>query len=153
MTSNTMHHVAAAIEDAVKIPLIHIVDPVGRLLNLAGMRMVGLLGTSYTMELPFWRDRLARQFGIEVLTPDAEDRQLVHRVIFEELCVGQVREASRKEFVRVSESLAGRGAEAVILGCTEVGMLLGPKDVTVPVFDTTELHAEAAVNFILSGAL
>jgi len=153
MTSNTMHHVAAAIEDAVKIPLIHIVDPVGRLLNLAGMRMVGLLGTSYTMELPFWRDRLARQFGIEVLNPEAEDRQLVHRVIFEELCVGQVRDASRKQFVRVSESLARRGAEAVILGCTEVGMLLGPQDVTVPVFDTTELHAEAAVNFILSGAL
>jgi aspartate racemase len=150
LTSNTMHHVASAIEDAVRIPLIHIVDPVGRALEAAGIRRAGLLGTTYTMELPFWRDRMARRFGIELVTPEPEDRQLVHRVIFEELCLGVVRGGSREEFVRISDHLGRRGAEAVILGCTEIGMLLGPQDVSLPVFETTARHADAAVEFVLS---
>jgi aspartate racemase len=149
MTSNTMHYVADAIEDAVRIPLLHIVDPVGEVLELAGIRCAGLLGTRYTMELPFWRERMTKRFDIEVVVPEQQDRDLVHRVIFDELCLGVVSDASRGRFVRVIERLAGAGAEAVILGCTEIGMLIGAQDVSLPVFDTTELHAAAAVKFAL----
>jgi aspartate racemase len=149
ITSNTMHQVADAVEDAVRIPLLHIVDPVGKGLELAGIRRAGLIGTRYTMELPFWRERMARRFGIEVLVPEADDRETLHRVIFEELCLGAVREPSRESFVRISERLAAAGAEALILGCTEIGLLIGIHDVTLPVFDTTDLHAAAAVAFSL----
>jgi aspartate racemase len=147
MTSNTMHQVASAIEDAVRIPLLHIVDPTGRALESAGVKRAGLLGTSYTMELPFWKERMARRFGISVLTPEADDRAMVHKVIFEELCLGQIRGASREAFGKVAARLAAAGAEALILGCTEIGLLIGPQDVTLPVFDTTRYHCEAAVDF------
>ena len=150
MTSNTMHHVAAAIEDAVRIPLIHIVDPTGKALEAAGVRRAGLLATRYTMELPFWKDRMARRFGIDVVIPEAEDREMIHRVIFAELCRGVIRGPSREALVKVSERLGARGAEGIILGCTEIGLLVGPQDVPLPVFDTTPLHATAAVKFSLS---
>jgi len=147
ITSNTMHQVAEAVEDAVRIPLLHIVDPTGKALESAGVKRAGLIGTRYTMELPFWKDRMARRFGIEVITPEAEDRSMVHQVIFDELCLGQIRGASREAFAGVAGRLAASGAEALILGCTEVGLLIGPQDVSLPVFDTTHWHCEAAVAF------
>jgi len=152
MTSNTMHHVADAIQDAVRIPLLHIVDPIGDVLEVAGIRRAGLLGTRYTMELPFWRERMTKRFDIDLVVPDQQDRDLVHRVIFDELCLGVVSDGSRKRFVKVVERLAAAGAKAVILGCTEIRMLIGVQDVLLPVFDTTELHAAAAVKFALSPA-
>jgi aspartate racemase len=145
-----MHHVAEAVEDAVRIPLLHIVDPTGRALETAGVKRAGLIGTRYTMELPFWKDRMARRFGIEVITPEAVDRELVHQVIFNELCLGQIRGASREAFSKVVERLESSGAEAMILGCTEIGLLIGPQDVSLPVFDTTRCHCDAAVDFSLA---
>jgi aspartate racemase len=149
ITSNTMHQVAGAVEDAVRIPLIHIVDPTGQALETAGVKRGGLIGTRYTMELPFWKDRMARRFGIDIVTPEAEDRSMVHQVIFNELCLGQIRGASRDAFARVAERLKTAGAQALIFGCTEVGLLIGPQDVPLPVFDTTRCHCEAAVAFSL----
>jgi aspartate racemase len=147
LCTNTMHHVAAPIEAAVGIPLLHIVDPTGAALRAAGVRRVGLLGTRFTMELPFWRDRLRERFGIELLVPGSPDRAEVHRIIYEELCRGRIEEASRAAYVTVIERLAAEGTEAVILGCTEIGLLVRPSDSPLPVFDTTVLHSEAAVDF------
>lgn len=149
LCTNTMHAVAPAIEDAVAIPLLHIVDATGAALQAAGIGRAGLLGTRYTMEQPFWRERLEQRCGIELVVPAAEDRALVHRVIFEELCRGTVRDASRVAYVGVIEGLAAQGAEAVILGCTEIGLLVNAADSPLPVFDTTAIHVEAAVAFIL----
>jgi aspartate racemase len=151
LCTNTMHHVATTIEAAVSIPLLHIVDPTGGALRAAGAHRVGLLGTRFTMELPFWRDRLQERFGVELLVPEPADRAEVHRIIYEELCRGRVLDASRAAYVAVIERLAAAGAEAVILGCTEIGLLVKPKDSPLPVFDTTVLHAEAAVEFCVGG--
>ena len=150
LATNTMHQVAADIERAIEIPLIHIVDPTGEALARHRVRRAGLLGTRYTMELPFWRDRLRDRHGIELVIPDATDRALVHRVIFDELCRGRIEPASRAEYVAVTERLRAAGAEAVIFGCTEIGMLLRQDSVVLPVFDTTVLHAAAAVAFSLT---
>lgn len=152
LCTNTMHHVAAAIEDAVHIPLLHIVDITGAALHAAGVRCAGLLGTRYTMELPFWRDRLRERFGIELVVPEAEHRLRVHRVIYDELCRGIVADASRAEYVEVIRSLANQGAEGVILGCTEITLLIRAEDSPLPVFDTTVLHVGAAVDFCLAEA-
>ncbi len=149
LATNTMHHVAGAIESAVSIPLLHILDPTGVALRGAGIRRVGLLGTRYTMELPFWRERLADRFGIELIVPEAEERAVVHRVIYEELCRGQVVESSRDAYAGIITRLSARGAEAVVLGCTEISLLIKPPDVRVPLFDTTELHVEAALEFAI----
>ena len=153
LATNTMHHVAGAIERAVSIPLLHIVDVTGAALDRAGVRRVGLLGTRYTMELPFWRERLAERFGIGVVVPDEADRTTVHRVIYEELCKGRVEPDSRAAYQAVIGRLTREGATAVVLGCTEITLLVGPADSPLPVFDTTALHADAAVEFMLrSGA-
>jgi len=144
LCTNTMHKVAEAIEAAVDIPLLHIADPTAAAIRSAGLRRVGLLGTRFTMEQPFYRERLERRHGIEVLVPDEADRTEVHRVIYEELCQGSVHEASRQAYRQVIARLVERGAEAVILGCTEIGLLLGPRDASVALFDTTSLHARAA---------
>lgn len=149
LCTNTMHYVAPAIERAVSIPLLHIVDVTGAALQAAGVRRAGLLGTRYTMELPFWRERLEARYGIEVVVPPEAQRAGVHRIIFEELCRGIVDDGSRAEYVEVIEGLAGQGAEAVVLGCTEIGLLVGAADSPVPVFDTTALHVDAAVTFCL----
>jgi len=149
ITSNTMHQVADAVVDAVRIPLIHIVDPTGKALETAGIKRAGLIGTRYTMELPFWKERMARRFGIDVITPGAEDRAMVHQVIFDELCLGRILDASRAAFAEVAERLQASGAEALILGCTEIGLLIGPQAVSLPAFDTTRFHCEAAVDFSL----
>ena len=144
LCTNTMHKVADAIEAAVGIPLLHIADPTAEAIRAAGLRTVGLLGTRFTMEQDFYVGRLEGWHGLTVLTPPAEQRALVHRVIYEELVLGRVLEPSRAAYRQVIEDLVARGAEGVILGCTEISMLVGPGDARVPLFDTTELHARAA---------
>ena len=151
LCTNTMHKVAPAIEAAVSIPLLHIADATAAAVKAAGVRRVGLLGTRFTMEQDFYRGRLEERHGLEVLVPRDEDRGLVHRVIYEELCIGLVSEESRERFREVIRRLVARGAEGVILGCTEIAMLVSPPDSPVPVFDTTRIHAAAAVDLALDG--
>jgi aspartate racemase len=143
--TNTMHKVAPAVAAAASVPLLHIADATGEAIRGAGIRRIGLLGTAFTMEDTFYRDRLVERFGLEVLVPEAADRQMVHRVIFDELCQGVIREESRAAYRAVMASLVARGAGGIILGCTEIGLLVSAADATVPLFDTTRLHAEAAV--------
>ena len=150
LATNTMHEVATDIESAIDIPLIHIVDPTGEALARQGIRRAGLLGTRYTMELPFWRERMRERYSIEVLVPNKADRALVDRIIFDELCRGRIDAGSRARYVTVTERLQAAGADAVIFGCTEIGLLLRPADVALPAFDTTALHAAAAVSFCLA---
>ncbi len=150
LCTNTMHKVASAIEARVRVPLLHIGDPTGSAVRARGLRRVGLLATRFTMEEPFYRERLAARFGLDVLTPPASDRELVHRVIYEELCQGRIDARSRAEYVRVAAELVAAGAEGIVFGCTEIGMLLEPADVAAPVFDTTVLHARAAVDRALA---
>ena len=146
-----MHKVAPAIEAAVAIPLLHIADPTAAAIHQAGLSCVGLLGTRFTMEQDFYRARLTDRHGIDVVIPDDDDRALVHRVIYEELCLGRVEEASRLAYRDVIQRLVAQGAQGVILGCTEISMLVGVEDAAVPLFDTTGLHAAAAVQVALAG--
>lgn len=150
LCTNTMHRVAPALEAAVAVPLLHIADPTAEAIRRAGLATVGLIGTRFTMEQDFYRDRL-RGHGLEVLTPPPADRELVHRVVYEELCRGRVLDASRADYRRVMADLVARGAQAVILGCTEISLLVGPQDATVPLFDTTRLHALSAAGRALEG--
>ncbi len=152
LCTNTMHKVADAIESAVQIPLLHIADPTAAQVRQAGLGTVGLLGTRFTMEQPFYKDRLVQQHGLQVLVPSASDRDTVHRIIYEELCLGQVREVSRQAYQRVMADLVAQGAQAIILGCTEISLLVGPDDVPVPLFDTTAIHAGHAVDWALGRA-
>lgn len=145
LCTNTMHRVAPQIESSVDIPLLHIADPTGAAIHAHGLRTVGLLGTRFTMEQEFYRGRLIERFELDVLVPDADDRDMIHRVIYDELCLGIVRDTSRGEYQRVVERLAGRGAQGIILGCTEIGLLLQQQHSQIRLFDTTRLHAEAAV--------
>ena len=150
LCTNTMHKVAPAIEAAVNIPLIHIADAAAEAIKRAGIASVGLLGTRFTMEENFYRGRLFEKHGLEVLVPDANARTQVDRVIYDELCQGKVLEESRRVYVGIIEVLAERGAEAVILGCTEIGLLIKQQDSPLPVFDTTYIHAGRAVDIALS---
>lgn len=149
LCTNTMHKVAPQIEAAVSIPLCHIADPTADDIRSAGHATVGLLGTRFTMEQAFYRDRLEQRHGLRVLTPDAADRDAVHRIIYEELCLGVVSDASRAEYRRVMADLVARGAQAIILGCTEISLLVGSQDSAVPLFDTTAIHARAAAELAL----
>ncbi|WP_328677105.1 aspartate/glutamate racemase family protein [Streptomyces sp. NBC_00322] len=148
--TNTMHKVAGQVEAAVSVPLLHLADATADAVRAQGLGRVGLLGTAFTMEQDFYRDRLAGH-GLDVLTPDAEGRALVHRVIYEELCLGVVREESRAAYQDVIAEFVTAGAEGVVLGCTEIELLIGEKDSPVPVFPTTRLHVEAAVDAALGG--
>ena len=150
--TNTMHKLADQVEAAVKIPLIHIADATAHKIQAKKLKKVGLLGTAFTMEQDFYKGRLTEKFGLEVVVPNASDRALIHRVIYDELCQGKVLPDSEAEFVRVMDELAACGAEGVILGCTEIMLLVGQQDAAVPVFDTTQIHAEAAVDFSLEGS-
>lgn len=150
LCTNTMHRVAPAIGAAVGVPLLHIADPTAAAIEAAGLTRVGLLGTRFTMEQDFYRDRLSALHGIEVLVPDEDDRSTVHRIIYEELCLGVVDDASRNEYRAIIDRLVRAGAQAVILGCTEIGMLVRPADSPVPLFDTTDLHARAAAHWATS---
>ena len=151
LCTNTMHKVAPRIEAAVGIPLLHIADPTAAAIQTAGHTSVGLLGTRFTMEQPFYRDRLVQRHGLQVIVPDAADRACVHRIIYEELCLGSVRPQSREAFRQVLARLTAQGAQAVILGCTEISLLIGPQDADVPLFDTTAIHARAAAEHALAG--
>lgn len=151
LCTNTMHKVAPAIEAAVGIPFVHIADPTGQAALEGGTLKVGLLGTAFTMEQAFLKDRLAAM-GLTVLVPDAQERREVHRIIFEELCVGVISDESRKVYQHVIASLAARGAQSIILGCTEIGLLIKPEHSALPLLDTTLLHAQAAVAFALDGS-
>jgi aspartate racemase len=145
LCTNTMHKVADQITDAVDIPFVHIADTTAHAVRAAGLQTVGLLATGYTMEQDFYVGRLRDMHGLEVLVPGDGDRRIVHDVIYDELCVGVVRDESREQYRRIMGELAQRGAQGILLGCTEIDLLVGPQDAPVPVFDTTRLHAERAV--------
>jgi aspartate racemase len=149
--TNTMHKVADQVTDAVSVPLLHLADTTAAAVRAAGRKTVGLLGTAFTMEQDFYRGRLA-EHGLEVLIPEPADRDMVHRVIYDELCQGIIRPESRAAYRRVIDELVSRGAEGVILGCTEIELLIWPDDSPVPVFPTTRLHVEAAVDAALGTA-
>jgi aspartate racemase len=145
LCTNTMHKLATEIEQAVSIPLLHIADPTAEEIQSRGLQTVGLLGTKFTMEEAFYRERLETKHNLSVIIPEQADRDIVHHVIYEELCHGRVVEQSRNEFQRIIEELQHRGAQAVILGCTEIELLVRQEDSCLPLFDTTALHARAAV--------
>jgi aspartate racemase len=144
LCTNTMHKVADQISAAIRIPFLHIADATARAIQARGLHTVGLLGTRPTMEEDFYRGRLTSEHGLEVLVPDEAGRRDVHRVIFEELCLGRIEEASRARFVEIIADLTNRGAGGVILGCTEIGLLVRPEDVDIATFDTAAIHAAAA---------
>lgn len=147
--TNTMHKVAPQVQSRVNIPLVHIADATAQVIRQKGMKTVGLLGTAFTMEQDFYKGRLENSFGLKVLTPPKADRQIVHNVIYQELCLGQIKENSREKYLRIIDDLADQGAEAVILGCTEIGLLVGAEDTAVPLLDTTAIHAARAVSLAL----
>lgn len=152
LATNTMHRVCASIEAAIAIPFLHIADPTGAALRAAGVTRVGLLGTRYTMEQDFYVGRLRDVHGIEAIVPDDAARADVHRIIYDELCHGNVKTESRQVYQHTIEALAQAGAQAVILGCTEITLLIRAEDSALPVFDTTALHAQAAVDWALNEA-
>ena len=151
LCTNTMHKVVGAIESAVTIPMLHIADATAAEIQRAGLRRVGLLATRFTMEQDFYRGRLESQHGIEVVVPEQAERELVHRVIYDELCLGTIRVESRECYREIIRNLVKRGAEGIIYGCTEIGLLVSQADSPVPVFDTAQIHAAAAVDFALAG--
>ena len=148
--TNTMHKVADVVAERTGLPLLHIGDVAGNAIIEQGLSKVGLLGTRFVMEERFYRGRLQENFGIEVLVPGEEERAMTHRIIYDELCQGKIRGSSRSTCIRIIARLTKRGAEGIILGCTELPLLIRPSDVPVPLFDTTRLHAEAAVKLALA---
>ncbi len=149
IATNTMHRLADAVQAEISIPLLHIADATAGAIAAQGLRTVGLLGTRYTMEGDFYRGRLEQLHGLRVLIPDAAGRETVHRIIYDELVLGHIRPASREAYRAIIADLVGTGAEGIILGCTEIGLLVRPEDSPVPLFDTTALHAAAAVDWAL----
>ncbi|MCB8821126.1 aspartate/glutamate racemase family protein [Microvirga rosea] len=149
--TNTMHRMADEVAAKVSIPILHIADPTAEKIKAAGYNRVGLLGTAFTMEQDFYKGRLTAKHGLEVLVPEADDRAVVHQIIYEELVVGRVLAASREKYRAIIQRLIERGAEAIILGCTEIMLLVQAEDSAVPLFDTTTLHAEAAVEQAVEG--
>jgi aspartate racemase len=150
LCTNTMHKVAPAIEAAVRIPLLHIADATAQEIRAAGCSTVGLLGTRFTMEQAFYKDRLQQKHGLCVLAPPEGDREIVHQIIYDELCLGRVTDTSRAEYRRIMAELVSQGAEAIILGCTEITLLVGQADAAVPLFDTTRIHARNAAEWALA---
>jgi aspartate racemase len=150
LCTNTMHKLAGNIQAAAAIPLLHIADATGQRVQSGGLQKVGLLGTRFTMEEDFYKERLVEQFGLEVLVPPLDERQLVHDVIYQELCLGILRSESKSGYSQVIAGLAARGAQGIILGCTEISLLVKPEDSPLPLFDTTRIHAEAAVDWALA---
>ena len=148
--SNTMHKMADTLQASLDIPLLHIADATAERITAAGYKRVGLLGTIYTMEQDFYKGRLTDKHGLEVIVPDAEARQTVNRIIYDELCLGVVNPASRTAYRQIIANMIADGAEAIILGCTEIMLLVQPEDSSVPLFDTTTIHAETAVKYALA---
>ena len=149
LCTNTMHKVAPQIEKAINIPLLHIADATAEVLVKKGIKTVGLLGTAFTMEQDFYKGRLKDNYGLTVLVPDEVDRKIVHNVIYKELCLGNTIASSKAEYLRIIESLSNQGAEAVILGCTEIGMLVDQTDTTITLLDTTYIHAQKALEWAI----
>ena len=147
--TNTMHKLAPAVESALSIPLIHIADATAERIRYKGIQKVGLLGTQFTMEEDFYKGRLTDKFGLDVVVPEASDRRIVHDVIFNELCRGQVVESSRRKYLDIIQRLSDQGAQAVILGCTEIALLVDQSHCSIPLFDTTAIHADKAVELAL----
>jgi aspartate racemase len=150
LCTNTMHRDADSIRFATHIPFLHIADATGERVRQAGLHTVGLLGTRFTMEEAFYKDRLVDSFGLEVIIPEAKERKIIHRIIYDELVIGRIVPASREEYKQIIEAMVEQGAEGIILGCTEIGLLIHSEDSRVPLFDTTRIHAEAAVEFALA---
>jgi len=147
--TNTMHQVADAVAGAVDIPLLHIADATGEVLRQDHVRRIGLLGTAFTMELGFYRDRIEQQYGIDVVVPEMHDRQMVHDIIYQELCQGQVDDESREVYLAIIDRLRAQQIDGVILGCTEIGMLLDSRHTDIRLYDTTAIHAQQAVDYAL----
>ena len=148
--TNTMHRMADAVTEAISIPLLHIADPTAEKVKAAGFDTVGLLGTAFTMEQDFYKGRLKDKFGLNVLVPDSNDRRIVHNVIYKELVAGEIRSDSRAAYRQIISRLIAQGAQAIVLGCTEIMLLISPEDSAVPLFDTTTIHAVAAVDHALA---
>ena len=148
--TNTVHKLAPDIERAIDIPLLHIADATAESLQQHNIQTVGLLGTAFTMELDFYKGRLRDKFALNVVVPEKTDREIVHRTIYDELCLGKIEPDSKAELLRVIDTLVGQGAEGIILGCTELGLLVGPDDTDVRLFDTSAIHAQAAVEYALT---
>lgn len=149
--TNTMHKMADDVQASIGIPLLHIADATANQITLQNLHTVGLLGTKFTMEQDFYKGRLSEKFGLKVLIPSDDEREIVHSVIYNELCLGEVKESSRAEYIRIINNLATRGAQGIILGCTEIPLLVKQRDVSVPIFDTTTIHAKHAVEMALRG--
>ncbi len=150
--TNTMHKVAPEVTEAVSMPLLHIADATAKQLTRDGIRKVGLLGTGFTMEQDFYKSRLTDLYNIDVLIPEKVDREIVHKVIYDELCLGKINESSRNEYIRIVKELSEAGAEAVILGCTEIALLIKQADTATPLYDTTAIHLEEAVQVAIGKA-
>lgn len=148
--TNTMHRMADEVQAAINMPLLHIADPTAKCIKAAGHRYIGLLGTAFTMEQDFYKGRLQQRHGLDVLVPDPQERQAIHRIIYDELVQGRIEPASRDVLRTVMHGLASRGAEAIILGCTEIMLLVSHEDAPVPLFDTTTLHAEAIAEMAIA---
>jgi len=150
--TNTMHKMADEVQEHIQIPLLHIADATAARIKAQGLKTIGLLGTRFTMEEDFYGGRLIERHRLAVVVPAEEEREVVHRIIYDELCIGEIRPSSREQYVGIMERLVEHGAEGIILGCTEIGLLVGGKDSRVPLFDTTQIHAEAAVEYALGEA-
>jgi len=149
LCTNTMHRVADDIQANVNIPFLHIADATAQLVKEAGIQKIGLLGTRFTMEEEFYKGRLARKYGLSVSVPNAAQREIVHRVIYDELVLGKIEQNSKEQYLDIIRQMIDQGAEGIILGCTEIGLLIHEQDSSVPLFDTTRIHAEAAVEYAL----
>jgi len=149
LCTNTMHKGAEDIQANVKIPFLHIADATAQLVKDSGIQTIGLLGTSFTMEEEFYKSRLSQKYGLNVCIPNAQEREIVHQVIYDELVMGKIQQPSKAQFIAIIEQMVSQGAEGVILGCTEIGLLVQQEDSRVPLFDTTRIHAEAAVEYAL----
>jgi aspartate racemase len=149
--TNTMHKMANEVQQSIAIPLLHIADATADVIKARGLQRIGLLGTRFTMEQDFYRGRLVEKYALDVLVPQEADREIVHRVIYDELVLGRIEPASKAEYLRIIANLAQAGADGIILGCTEIGLLVSQTDCSLPLFDTTRIHALAAVEYALAG--
>ena len=150
LCTNTMHKVADDIQANISIPMLHIADATAQKVKMAGLRTIGLLGTRFTMEEDFYKSRLSHNYGLTVLIPDDEEREIVHRVIYDELVLGEIKPESQAHYLQIMKRLVQAGAGGIILGCTEIGLLVHNEDSRVPLFDTTKIHAVAAVEYALA---
>ena len=149
LCTNTMHKVADDIQAKIRIPLLHIADPTAQLVKATGIEEIGLLGTRFTMEQEFYKGRLSHKYGLKVHIPNPQEREIVHRIIYDELVIGKIRQTSKEHYLNIIEQMVTNGVQGVILGCTEIGLLIHQGDTQIPLFDTTRIHAEAALEYAL----